>query len=177
MEYLSQSNDNADNVEEEDRFKFVDDLTALEIINLLITQISSYDFFSHVPSDIPTHNGYIDKKDLVSQTNLNLINSWTKKKKMIINQKKTKNMIFNFTKKHKFTTRLEVNKENVEVIEEVKLLGTIKTNDIKWDKNTTHIVKKAWRRMQLLHNAARFTKERSHLTSIYKTFIRPVLEQ
>lgn len=96
---------------------------------------------------------------------------------MIINQKKIKNMIFNFTNKHKFTTRIKVNKENVEVIEEVKLLGTIVTNDIKWDKNTTHIVKKAWRRMQLLHNAARFTKERLHLTSIYKTFIRPVLEQ
>jgi hypothetical protein len=62
------------------------------------------------------------------------------------------------------------------VIEEVKLLGTIVTKDIKWDKNTTHIVKKAWRRMQLLHNAARFTKERLYLTSIYKTFIRPVLE-
>ena len=45
LEYLSQSNDNADNVEEDDRFKFVDDLTALEIVNLLITQISSYDFF------------------------------------------------------------------------------------------------------------------------------------
>ena len=57
---------------------------------------------------------------------------------MIINQKKTKNMIFNFTNKHKFTTRLEVNKENVEVIEEVKLLGTIVTNDIKWDKKTPH---------------------------------------
>ena len=87
-------------------------------------------FFSHVPSYIPTHNGYIDKKDLVSQTNLNLINSWTKKKKMIINQKKTENMIFNFTNKRKFTTRLKVNKENVEVIEEVKLLGVIVTNDI-----------------------------------------------
>ena len=31
--------------------------------------------------------------------------------------------------------------------------------------------------MQLLHNAARFTKEKSHPKSIYTTFIRPVLEQ
>ena len=86
MEYLCQSNDNADNINKEDRFKFVDDLTALEILNLLITQVTSYDFFSHLASDIPTHNGYIDKSNLQSQKDLNLINTWTTKKRMILNQ-------------------------------------------------------------------------------------------
>ena len=35
-EYLSQSNHNTDNISESDRFKFVDDLSFLEIIQLLI---------------------------------------------------------------------------------------------------------------------------------------------
>ena len=35
LEYLSQSNNNSDCVNEEDRFKFVDDLTILEIVNIL----------------------------------------------------------------------------------------------------------------------------------------------
>ena len=35
LEYLSQSNDNADWVSEDDRFKFVDELSILEIINLM----------------------------------------------------------------------------------------------------------------------------------------------
>ena len=43
LEYLAQSNDNADVVEKDDRFKFVDDLTVLEIINLLSMHISTYD--------------------------------------------------------------------------------------------------------------------------------------
>ena len=55
---------------------------------------------AHVPSDIPTHNGYIERAHLKSQENLSLINSWTKKKKMILNMKKTKNMIFKYTKNH-----------------------------------------------------------------------------
>ena len=131
---MCQSNDNADNINQEDRFKFVDDLTALEILNLLITQVTSYDFFSHVASDIPTHNGYIDKSNLQSQKDLNLINTWTKKKRMILNQKKTKNIIYNFTKNLKFTTRMNVNNENIEAVQEVKLLGTILTNDLKWKK-------------------------------------------
>ena len=58
-EYLSQSNDNADCVEEQNRFKFVDDLSFLEIIYLLNIGISSYNVKAHVPSDIPTHNQII----------------------------------------------------------------------------------------------------------------------
>ena len=40
LEYLAQSNDNSNMVKPEDRFKFVDDLTALEIINLLCIQVT-----------------------------------------------------------------------------------------------------------------------------------------
>ena len=67
-EYQSPSNDNADCVTEDDRFKFVDDLTVLEIINLLSIGIASYNIKLHVPSDIPTHNQYIPKENLVRQT-------------------------------------------------------------------------------------------------------------
>ena len=41
LEYLANSNDNADMIEIEDRFKFVDDLSALEIVTLLATEIST----------------------------------------------------------------------------------------------------------------------------------------
>ena len=40
LEYLSQSNDSANCVPPEDRFKFVDDLSALEIVNLLMVGIT-----------------------------------------------------------------------------------------------------------------------------------------
>ena len=63
LEYLSQSNDISDNLNQEDRFKFVDDLTTLKIVNLLITQVTLYDFFSHVASNIPIHIGYIKNQN------------------------------------------------------------------------------------------------------------------
>ena len=65
--------DNADMINEEDRFKFVDDLTALEIINLLCIQISAYGIRSHVPSDIPVHNDYIKRELLQSQKKISLL--------------------------------------------------------------------------------------------------------
>ena len=64
-------------------------------------------------------------------------------------------------------------------MKEVKLLGTYltDTDDLKWNKNTKEIVKKAYKRMQLLHKAASFTSNIHDLKSIYLTYIRSVLEQ
>ena len=52
LEYLPQHNDNADIIEEDDRFKFVEDLTFLEILNLLSIEIISYDSQQHVVVEI-----------------------------------------------------------------------------------------------------------------------------
>ena len=84
-------------------------------------------------------------------------------------------MIFNLTKNHQFITNLEVN-EIVEFVTETKLLGTFITSDLKWDKNTSEIVKKAFRRMQILYRAASYTTKQQDLKRIYKTFVRSILE-
>ena len=76
---------------------------------------------------------------------------------MKLNIKKTKNMIFNFTKKYQFTTKLSVDSQPIEIVNQTKLLGTYLTDDLKWEKNTSEIVKSAWQRMQLLYRAASFT--------------------
>ena len=67
-----------------------------------------------------------------------------------------------------------VNNVNINIPNEVKLLGTDK---LIWDRNTEEIVKKAYKRMQLLHAAAIFTSSKKDLKEIYQTFLRSVLEQ
>ena len=59
LEYLSQNNDCADFMNEDERFKFIDDLSLLEIINLISLGISSYNCKQHIPSDIATATAYI----------------------------------------------------------------------------------------------------------------------
>ena len=80
LEYLSQSNNSADCVQVADRFKFIDDLTILEIVNLLTVGITSYNLKMQVPSDLPTHNQFIPPENLTSQNWLNTINEWNKNK-------------------------------------------------------------------------------------------------
>ena len=59
-EYLSQNNDNVEFLPDDEKFKFIDDLSILEIINLLSIGLASYDYHSHVPSDITTDNIYLE---------------------------------------------------------------------------------------------------------------------
>ena len=96
---------------------------------------------------------------------------------MRINEKKTTTMIFNFTQKYQFTTRLNLNGKHVKVVPEAKLLGTIIQNDLKWDSNTSRLVKRANARMQLLHKLYEFGATREDMREIYISYIRSILEQ
>ena len=51
-------------------------------------------------------------------------------------RKKTKSMIFNFSRKNQFTTKLNVNDTDIEVVNETKVLGTVITDRLTWDRNT-----------------------------------------
>ena len=86
-------------------------------------------------------------------------------------------MIFNFTNNHQFTTRLSVNNENIQVVDNTKLLGTFITNDLRWDLNTSELVKKANMRLQLMHKIINFGASLSDLKDIYILFIRSILDQ
>ena len=95
---------------EEDRFKFIDDLSVLEIVNW--------------------------NWNWKSQEWLDTINGWTVNQKMLVNEKKTKTIIFHYTKNYQFTTRLSINDKDIDVIDSTRLIQ----NDLRWDLNTKEIV-------------------------------------
>ena len=176
LEFLSQTNDNEENIPIENRFKYFDDLTILEIVNLVNIGMSCLNFKSHVPSDMPEHGQYIDKQNLMSQTYLQELNEWSNNHKMVINQKKTKAMIFNFTKMHQFTTRLSLKEENIEIIDGMKLLGTHIQNDLSWDKNCSELIKKVNARMQLLNKCKEIGSNREEMVKLWILYCRSILE-
>ena len=155
----------------------MDDLTVLEKINLLIVGLSSFYSKATVPSDVPEHNQIIPAQFLKSQEYLNTIKKWTENQKMILNQRKTKAMVFNFTDKYQFSTRLKLNDENLEIVKHAKLLGVTISDDLKWDLNTENLVKRANARMELLRKVASFTTSIEEKKNIYILYIRSILEQ
>ena len=91
-EFDSQTNHNADCISEEDRFKFVDDLSFLETVNLVNIGISSYNTRQQVPNDLPTQGQIVNNTKLKSQQYLDNINLWSDNQEMIVSEKKTKAM-------------------------------------------------------------------------------------
>ena len=72
---------------------------------------------------------------------------------MVINESKTKIMVFNEARSIDILPKVMLNDENtVEVVEEMKLLGLMVNSDLTWHKNTQHIISKGFQRMWLIRN-------------------------
>ena len=69
---------------------------------------------------------------------------------MKINSEKTIFMLFNPTEKFDFIPEYEMNGNDIETIEEMKILGLVLQNDLKWNSNTRHITKKAYKRLWII---------------------------
>ena len=176
LEYLSQTNDNVGFLSEDLKFKFIDDLSILEIINLASQGISSYNTKHHVPSDIADHNQYMAPANLKSQQYLDKITSWIDDHLMKLNVDKSKYLTVNFTNNYQFSTRLCLDGAQLEEVSETKLLGLIVRNDLKWHSNTDFVVKKAYKRMLILHNLFQFDLPSEEMIEIYILYIRSVVE-
>ena len=113
------------------KFKFVDDLSILEKLNLILVGLSSYNFKAQVASDIGTDQFFLPNANIESHISLNKIQDWTDANKMKLNAKKSKIMLFNFND-NKFATRLSIGDTLLETVTETKLLGTIIRSVLKW---------------------------------------------
>ena len=177
IEYKSQSNNNTDNINKNLKYKYIDDLSILEVINLILAGISSYDVKQQVPSDIKVGNKFIHSSDIKSQSYINEITKWTKEHQMKLNCQKSNYMIFNFSNEYQFNTRLYMNQNLLSQVKETCLLGVIITDDLKWRKNTTSLVKRCYQRMVILRNLNTFHVPIGEVINIYCLYIRSVAEQ
>ena len=175
--YLSQTNDNPEQAPEEDIYKFVDDKSLVEVIDFQKVGIASHNFRERVPSDVPISNIVIPNDNLKTQKYVTDIDQWTEQKKMKLNSKKTKNQIFNFSKKYQFSTNIKIRDNEIETISDTKLLGTMITSNLSWNKNTRNLITESNKRMQFLHRAKKFTNNVSDLKKIYMLQVRSKLDQ
>ena len=87
-------------------------------------------------------------------------------------------MLFNAARQYDFMPEIKVRDEiqNIEVVEEFKLLGVKITSDLKWDANTISITKKAYQRLWMLRRLKNLGLKTSSLVNVYTSQIRSLLE-
>ena len=104
------------------RFKYVDDLTILELLSLspCSGNLSSYNCKLHVPSDIGTDQLNIHQSNLLTQNHINTISELTRINKIMLNS--AKYMIY--TRRYgSLCTRLNLESNILEKVSATKRLG------------------------------------------------------
>ena len=148
LEYLAQCNDNANCVQSDLRFKYVDDLTILELLSLspCSGNLSSYNCKLHVPSDIGTDQLNIHQSNLLTQNHINTISELTRINKMMLNS--AKYMIY--TRRYgSLSTRLNLESNILEKVSATKRLGVWISEDLEMELNTSELWKKVYSRIYL----------------------------
>ena len=174
MAYIAASDDAAAGLEDEDQYKYCDDLTILELI-ALGGVLTDYNYKEHVPSDIACEQLYLNPTNLKTQQNLNELQNWTDSNLMRLNEKKTHYILFNRARTP-FATRLTVNGQLLERKQCIKLLGVWLQEDGGWGKNTQELCKKAYKRVGMLTKLRYAGVNTEDLLTIYKLHIRSCLE-
>ena len=173
--YLSASNDAADHISEDDRFRYWDDLEILELISMAGI-LQDYDIFSHIPSDIPVGHKFLPPDTYNTQSNLDQLSLWTTDNLMLLNPLKCNYIIFSRSQEV-FATRLTVNGDIIKQQNAVRILGCWVQEDAgKWSRNTTELCRGAYARLSMLSKLKYTGVSIEDLLDIYKLFIRSKAE-
>jgi hypothetical protein len=156
--------------------KFVDDLTLAEAINLpnKLKPIPANErpqpdtFHARTGHILPQENSELVKELL--RTSEYLVYE------MKINQKKPKVMLFNPCKSIDFMLQINLENCELEVVEEMRLLGLILRSDMKWTSNTDYMIKRANKKLWMIRRLKYLGADTMDLTDIYIKQIRSLLE-
>ena len=98
---------------------------------------------------------------------------------MKINQKKTKVILFNNSRKYDFSPKLSFDENDddvLEVVEELRLLGVVVTSNLNWQAHVDYMCKKAFTRLWMIRRLKPLGATVEELVEVYQTQIRCLLE-
>ena len=157
--------------------KYVDDMTLAEAIDLS-------DKLVHVPATsrtlpdmyhartghvLPAENSQVYRQLLKTE-------EYARDNEMKINYNKTKVMVFNPCRIVDFMPELKFGADQLELVEEMRLLGVIVQSDMKWTSNTESIVKRASNKLWVIRRLKGLGAQTDELVDIFIKQCRSILE-
>ena len=129
--------------------KYIDDLSYLHAIDLRKSLIKSNETEKQRPLHYHERTGHVLKEsESVLQEQVIKLKTFANEREMKINQQKSKVMLFNTSRTYDFMPEISINGvHNLEVIEEMKLLGVIFQSNMKWYANTANVCKNGYSRL------------------------------
>ena len=157
--------------------KYVDDMTLAESINLKEKLVFRPESERPLPDNYHAKTGhFLPEGGSQVFKKLEETRDYASQNKMKINYKKTKVMLFNQCKNWDFMPLLELEGNELELVEEMKILGIVVSSDMKWAANTEYIVQKGYNRLWILRRLKAMGSGQEDLKDVYLKQVRSVLE-
>ena len=123
LENISQTFGNMSFLPDDEAWKFVDDNSFIEVVNVTMAGLANYNVRHPLPSDRAVGECFIPPENLKIQEHLNTFSAWAEKMEMKSNEAKSKYMTINYCSTVRFQTRLKLNDIPVEEVKSCRLLG------------------------------------------------------
>ena len=162
-------------IEGQIHLKYVDDFSLAESINLRKQLTpgpvgpkpeSYHNRTGHV---LPNNSSKIHQQLLLTKT-------YAEDNQMKLNFEKTKLMLFNPSNSIDFQPDFVIDDHQLEMVEELRILGLTVRSDLKWSSNTKNIVKKGNQRLWMVKRLKNIGAKTEDLVDVYIKQIRSVLE-
>ena len=85
-------------------------------------------------------------------------------------------MKFNFARKHDFPLEVKMGSEELQQVDQMKILGVTITSDLKWQTNTENMLKKAMNRIWVLRRMKQLGVKERTLVDVWTKEGRSLLE-
>ena len=111
------------------------------------------------------------------QTLLSELTQYTEDHQMRLNNDKTKAILFNNAIKYDFQPNLTIqNGDQLQVVDEIRLLGVQVRSDLSWSSNTTGMCQTAYSRLRMLRRLKPLGASENELLDVYEKQIRCMVE-
>ena len=157
--------------------KYIDDMTQCVSMKLKeVTEINA-DQTTDLPRQYHERTGHVLKEEYnYIQQEVDKLKVYAEENKMKINKNKTKIMLFNQARKIDILPKVKLYENQIEVVEEAKLLGVMITNNLTWQRNTQYIISKSYQRMWILRNLKKYGADDQTILEAYDQQIRTITE-
>ena len=163
---------------EAEKAKYIDDGTVAVSIPLKKSLVND-PILREKPLNFHERTGHIlPKENNLLQYYINDFEEFVVENDMKINREKTNVMLINPSRKFDFPPQMAFsNNEEVKVVSEVKLVGVLISDNLKWENNTRNIVNKAMRKIWVLRRLKQMKMSNEFIIDVYIKELRSKLEQ
>ena len=157
------------------KVKWVDDITLCTALDLKAALVPED---RPVPRPRPYHartEHRLPREANQMQSVIDDLCRYTDSHHMAISKNKTKTMLCNSRKKWDFIPELKLDNDDIEVVEEMKIVGFIMRSDMRTSSNTEYLVRKAYKRMWLVRRLKGLGASTSQLVDALQKQVLSVL--